>query len=67
MRPIILVAKWPDHIRTYGGDRNDLAFLLRRYCQGAVTVHVYEETEIIHDVRHITAALEQWQARGGSW
>jgi hypothetical protein len=66
MRPIILVVKWPDDIRTYGGDRNDLAFLLRRYCRGAVRVHVYEETEIIHDVRHMTAALERWQKRGGS-
>ena len=65
MRPIILVAKWPDAIRTYGGDRKDLAFLLRRYCTGAMRVHVYEETEIIHDVRHMTDALERWQKRGG--
>ena len=66
MRPIILVAKWPDTIRTYGGDRKDLAFLLRRYCKGAVRVHVYEETEIIHNVWHMTAALEKWQESGGS-
>jgi hypothetical protein len=66
MRPIILVAKWPDQERIYGGDREDLVWLLKRYCQGAVRVHVYEETEIIHDVRHVTAALEQWRARGGS-
>jgi hypothetical protein len=66
MRPIMVVAKWPDKERTYGGDREDLVFLLKRYCQGAVLVHVYEETEIIHDVRHVTAALEKWQASGGS-
>jgi hypothetical protein len=29
-------------------------------------VHVYEATEIMHDVRHVTAALEPWQARSGS-
>jgi hypothetical protein len=66
MRPIIVVAKWPDTVHTYGGDRKDLAFLLKRYCKGAVQVHVYEETEIIYDVRHVTAALEKWQASGGS-
>jgi hypothetical protein len=66
MRPIIVVAKWPDKVHAYGGDREDLAFLLKRYCHGAVRVHVYEETAIIHDVRHLTAALEKWQASGGS-
>jgi hypothetical protein len=66
MRPIMVVAKWPDKERTYGGDREDLVFLLKRHCQGAVRVHVYEETEIIHDVRHVTAALETWQESGGS-
>jgi hypothetical protein len=66
MRPIMVVAKWPGQERTYGGDREDLVFLLKRYCQGAVLVQVYEEAEIIHDVRHVTAALEKWQASGGS-
>lgn len=65
MRPIMVVAKWPDHVHTSGGDREDFALLLKRSCQGAVQVHVDEETAIIHDVRHVTAALEKWQANGG--
>jgi hypothetical protein len=66
MRLIILVAKWPDQERLDGGDREDVVWRLTRDCQGAVGVHVYEATAIMHDVRYVTAALEPWQARGGS-
>jgi hypothetical protein len=66
MRPIILVPKWPDHEGIYGSDREELVWLLKRSCQGAVRVHVNEETEIIHGVRRVTASLEQWQRSGGS-
>jgi hypothetical protein len=40
MRPIIVVAKWPDQERIYGGDQEDVVWRLKRGCQGAVRVHV---------------------------
>lgn len=65
MEPILLLAYWPDKVETYGGRRRELPRLLRRYCRGATRVVVYEVRETIWDVRHVTRALERWQAAGG--
>jgi hypothetical protein len=65
MEHILLIAYWPDRTAQCGGRRRDLPRLLRRYCRGATRVVVYEARETIWDVRHVTRALERWQAAGG--
>jgi len=65
MEHIILMAFWPDRTAQCGGRRRDLPRLLRRYCQGASRVVIYEAKETIWDVRHATRALERWQRAGG--
>jgi hypothetical protein len=65
MEPIILLAYFPDRVESCGGCRRELPRLLRRYCQGATHVVIYEARETIWDVRHVTRALERWQRAGG--
>jgi hypothetical protein len=65
MEPILLLAYWPDRVETYGGRRQELPRLLRRYCRGATRVVVFEAKETIWDVGHVTRALTCWQAAGG--
>ncbi len=65
MEHLLLLAYWPDRVETYGGRRCDLPRLLRRYCQGATRVVIYEARETLWDVRHAMRALERWQRAGG--
>jgi hypothetical protein len=65
MEHIILIAFWPDRTAQCGGRRRDLPRLLRRYCQGASRVVIYEARETLWDVRHVARALERWQRAGG--
>jgi hypothetical protein len=65
MDHILLLAYWPEKVAQYGCRRRDLPRLLRRYCQGAQKVVVYEVREVIWDVPHLTEALERWQQAGG--
>jgi hypothetical protein len=65
MEPILLMAYWRERVEISGGRRRDLPRLLRRYCQGAIHVVVYEARETIWDVPHVTQALERWHAAGG--
>jgi hypothetical protein len=52
MEHILLIAFWPDRTAQCGGRRRDLPRLLRRYCQGATRVVIYEARETIWNVRH---------------
>jgi hypothetical protein len=65
MAAIIVLAYYPDRVEQCGGDRQELPRLLRRYCKGATRVVIYEEREIIWNVRHVTRALTRWQQAGG--
>jgi hypothetical protein len=65
MEHLLVVAYWPDRVEIYGGRRRELPRLLRDYCEGATHVVIYEPKETIWDVRHVTHALEHWQAEGG--
>jgi hypothetical protein len=65
MERILLLAHWPERVALYGGTRRDLPRLLRRYCQGATRMVVYEARETIWDVRHVAQALDAWQQAGG--
>jgi hypothetical protein len=65
MEHMLLLAYWRDRVEIYGGRRRELPRLLRRYCQGATRVVVYEARETLWDVRHMTRALERWQRAGG--
>ena len=64
-QPILLLAHWLDEVKTFGGDCQQLPYLLSRFCKGAIRVHVYHEVEIIHHVTHVAKALRRWQQAGG--
>ena len=64
MTNMIVVAYWPDHSDQCGGDRQELPPLLRRYCQCATRVVIYEEREVIWNVPHVLKALTRWQKGG---